>query len=213
MVVFGQKLLYSSNGGCIREKVVVFGQICCIRTRVVVFGHGGCIRTKVVVFEQKWKKLSYFINMADERVSDVSFVSDRRSLQRSISLPSLQRSISLLSLPCFDIGSGERFRDKSLSVDLSASMVSKSTRPMLKSKSPSRRPDEGGLINIENASSILIGNRELESLKSKELKRELIARNLDSSGKKSAIVDRLRKFIQNSRQNQTLDGNRNHAME
>ena len=149
--------------------------------------------------------------MADERVSDVSYVSDRRSLQRSTSLPSLQRSISLPSLPCFDIGSGERFHDNSLSVDLSASMVSKSTRPMLNSKSPSRRPDEGGLINIENAASILIGNRELESLKSKELKRELIARNLDSSGKKSALVDRLRKFIQNSRQNQTLDGNRNHA--
>ena len=67
------------------------------------------------------------------------------------------------------------------------------------------------MINIENAASILIGNRELESLKSVELKRELIVRNVDSSGKKSALVGRLRKFIQNSRQNQTLDGNRNHA--
>ena len=39
----------------------------------------------------------------------------------------------------------------------------------------------------------------------------MIARNLNSFGKKSALVGRLRKFIPISRQNQTLDGNRNHA--
>ena len=39
MVVFGQS-------GCIRRKVVAFGQ------KLVVFGQGGCIRAKVIVFGQ-----------------------------------------------------------------------------------------------------------------------------------------------------------------
>ena len=41
VVVFGQKWLYSGKSGCIRVKVVVFGQ-------------RPCIRAKVVVVEQKW---------------------------------------------------------------------------------------------------------------------------------------------------------------
>ena len=54
--------LYSGKSGCIREKVVVFGQIGCIRVKwlytgkVDIFGQmllysgkNGCIRTKVVV--------------------------------------------------------------------------------------------------------------------------------------------------------------------
>ena len=43
MLFFGQKWLYSVQNGCIRKKVVVFGQSACIRANVIVFG-------KVVVF-------------------------------------------------------------------------------------------------------------------------------------------------------------------
>ena len=41
MVVFGKKLLYTGERGCIRDKVVVFGQ-------------SGCVPEKVVIFGQKW---------------------------------------------------------------------------------------------------------------------------------------------------------------
>ena len=51
---------YSEKNGCIREKVVAFGQkllysgkSVCIRAKVVEFGQGGCIRAKVVFFGQK----------------------------------------------------------------------------------------------------------------------------------------------------------------
>ena len=61
MVVIAEKWFYSGKSGCIREKVVVFGQSGCIRARsgcirakVVVFGQSGCIQAKVVVFVQKW---------------------------------------------------------------------------------------------------------------------------------------------------------------
>ena len=61
MVVIAEKWFYSGKSGCIREKVVVFGQSGCIRARsgcirakVVVFGQSGCIQSKVVVFVQKW---------------------------------------------------------------------------------------------------------------------------------------------------------------
>ena len=63
MVVFGQKWLYSSKTGCIREKLLVFVQggcnqekwlysskSCCIRRKEVVFGQSGCFREKAVVF-------------------------------------------------------------------------------------------------------------------------------------------------------------------
>ena len=46
VVVFLQKLLYSSKSGCNRDKIALFGQ-------GVVFGQSGCIRVKVVVFGQK----------------------------------------------------------------------------------------------------------------------------------------------------------------
>lgn len=148
--------------------------------------------------------------MANGRVFDVSDRNEEsfeKSLVMLSGTTSLQRSTSLPSLPWLDVASGKRFHENSLSVDLSASMEPKSTQPMLNSKSPSRQADENGMINIRNAASIMIGNKELESLKTKELKRELIARGLDGSGKKPALVDRLRKFIQTSRQIQNLDGN------
>ena len=78
MVVFGEKLLYSRRidcnrakvcvfvnsrciwkGGCIRAKVVVFGQKCFliwqigIIGKLVVFWQGGCIRGKLVIFVQR----------------------------------------------------------------------------------------------------------------------------------------------------------------
>ena len=46
VVVFGQC-------GCIRAKVVVFGQICSIRA-FLLYSDSGFIRGKVVVFGQKW---------------------------------------------------------------------------------------------------------------------------------------------------------------
>ena len=46
MVLFGQC-------GCIRAKVVVFGQICSIRA-FLLYSDSGFIRGKVVVFGQKW---------------------------------------------------------------------------------------------------------------------------------------------------------------
>ena len=61
MVVIAEKWFYSGKSGCIREKVVVFGQSGCIRARsgcirakVVVFGQSGCIQSKVDVFVQRW---------------------------------------------------------------------------------------------------------------------------------------------------------------
>ena len=53
VVVFGQKLFYSGKcfnlgkSGCIREKVILFGQIGCIRAEWWYSG-------MVVVFGQKW---------------------------------------------------------------------------------------------------------------------------------------------------------------
>ena len=54
-VVFWQKWLYSCRRGCIRDKVVAFGQSGCYRSKwlysdnVVVFGQSGCIREEGVV--------------------------------------------------------------------------------------------------------------------------------------------------------------------
>ena len=66
MVVFGQKWLFSCKSGCIRAKVVIFGQdgctrvkwlysgkSCCVRPKLFVFGQSGCICAKVVVFGKK----------------------------------------------------------------------------------------------------------------------------------------------------------------
>ena len=56
VVVFGQKWLYSGKSGCIRsnwlysDKVVAFGQGGCIWAKVVVFGKNGCIRAKWLYF-------------------------------------------------------------------------------------------------------------------------------------------------------------------
>ena len=46
------KRLYSCKGGCIRVRVVVFGQSSCVLANVVVFGQSGCDRAKVVVILQ-----------------------------------------------------------------------------------------------------------------------------------------------------------------
>ena len=61
MVVFGQKLLYSSKVGCNWTNIVVFGQKWlysgksgCIREKLVGFRISGSIRAKKVVFGQKW---------------------------------------------------------------------------------------------------------------------------------------------------------------
>ena len=61
MVVFVQKLLYSGESGCIREKVVVFVQSGFIAAKEVVFGQkwlylgkSGFILAKVVVFGQNF---------------------------------------------------------------------------------------------------------------------------------------------------------------
>ena len=60
MVVFSQKRLYSGKSGCIRIKVVVFGQVvgsdaskCCIRANgcIRVFSCG-CIRAKMIFIGQ-----------------------------------------------------------------------------------------------------------------------------------------------------------------
>ena len=45
MVLFEQKLLYSNKSGCIRANFV-FGQSGCIRAKVVVFGQNDIIRTR-----------------------------------------------------------------------------------------------------------------------------------------------------------------------
>ena len=47
VVVFGQKWLYS-------DKVVVFGQSGCIRARWLFLRKSCCFRAKVVVIGQKW---------------------------------------------------------------------------------------------------------------------------------------------------------------
>ena len=52
MVVFGQKLFYSGKSGCIRAKVVLFGQSYLIRGKRLNSGKSGCIRAKVVAFVQ-----------------------------------------------------------------------------------------------------------------------------------------------------------------
>ena len=54
VVVVWKKWLYTDKSGCIRVKVVVFGQKLCFRTKVVVFGQGGCLRAKLVAFGPKW---------------------------------------------------------------------------------------------------------------------------------------------------------------
>ena len=46
VVVVGQKWLYSAKRDCIQIKLFVFGQC-------VVIGQSGCIRAKVVAFGQK----------------------------------------------------------------------------------------------------------------------------------------------------------------
>ena len=43
VVIFGQKMLYSGKSGCIRAKVVVFGQRWLYSGKLVVFGYNGCI--------------------------------------------------------------------------------------------------------------------------------------------------------------------------
>ena len=50
MVVFEKKWLQSEKSGCIRAKVVVFGQSDCIRAKVVVFEQELFFSGKVVVF-------------------------------------------------------------------------------------------------------------------------------------------------------------------
>ena len=52
MVVFGQKWLYSGKSGCIRAKMVVFGQGGCIRAKWLYLKKSGCVRVKEVVFGQ-----------------------------------------------------------------------------------------------------------------------------------------------------------------
>ena len=58
VVVFGQKWLFSDKSGCFRATVVLFGQKGCFWAKVVVFGQNdllrlyGCIGAKVVVFGQ-----------------------------------------------------------------------------------------------------------------------------------------------------------------
>ena len=47
VVVFGQ-------GGCIRAKVVVFGQKLLYKVKVVVLVQNGGFRARVIVFGQKW---------------------------------------------------------------------------------------------------------------------------------------------------------------
>ena len=54
VVVFGQKWLYSGKSDCVRAKVVVSGKSGVILPKVVVFGESGSIRAKVVVLEPKW---------------------------------------------------------------------------------------------------------------------------------------------------------------
>ena len=48
-VVF-RKSGFNRENGCIRPKVVVFGQSGCISTKVVEFRQSGCNRAKMVVF-------------------------------------------------------------------------------------------------------------------------------------------------------------------
>ena len=59
VVVFGQMWLYSvkrwylGKSGCNRAKVVVFGQNWLCSSKFIVFGQSGCVRAKVsVVFER-----------------------------------------------------------------------------------------------------------------------------------------------------------------
>ena len=53
VLVFGQKRLCSGKSGCIRGKVVIFGQSSCNRANFVACGQSGCILAKVVVFGKK----------------------------------------------------------------------------------------------------------------------------------------------------------------
>ena len=50
MVVIGQNWLYSGKIGCIRTKMVVFGQGGCFRASVFVFGQSSCIPAKWCYF-------------------------------------------------------------------------------------------------------------------------------------------------------------------
>ena len=53
MVVLEQGVLLWQRG-CIRVKVVVFGQKWLYLGKVVVFEQSNCFKAKVVVFGQKW---------------------------------------------------------------------------------------------------------------------------------------------------------------
>ena len=53
VVAFGQKWLYSDKSGFIQAKVVVFGKSGCIRAKKVVCWQSGFIRVKVVLFGRK----------------------------------------------------------------------------------------------------------------------------------------------------------------
>ena len=62
MVVFGQKLLYSSKSGCIRAKVVVFGQKWLISGKVLLFVQKWLYWDKIIGFGQNgfiWRKWLY----------------------------------------------------------------------------------------------------------------------------------------------------------
>ena len=61
MWLYSGKVVVLLESGCIRIKVVVFGQKLWhsgksgyLRAKVVVFKKSGCFRAKVVVFGQKW---------------------------------------------------------------------------------------------------------------------------------------------------------------
>ena len=59
--LLSEKVVEFGQSGCIRAKVVVFGQerlysgkSGCTRSKVALFGQSGCIPAKVVVIGQKW---------------------------------------------------------------------------------------------------------------------------------------------------------------
>ena len=52
MVVFEKMWLDSGESGCIREKMVVFGQGGCNRGKWLSLGKYGFLRTKVILFGQ-----------------------------------------------------------------------------------------------------------------------------------------------------------------
>ena len=68
VVVFGQKWLYSGKRGCIRETVAIFGFSGCIRAKVVVLSQRSIIRAKVVVFGNNWLYSGKVIVFGKKRV-------------------------------------------------------------------------------------------------------------------------------------------------